>query len=318
MLKDDFHNAIRLKHYSRKTEKSYWGWIYRFIVFNKKEHPSKLNEVHIQKYLSTLAEYCSYSTQNQALQAILFLYKQVLNIKIERLNFKIAKRSNHIPAVFSFNEAMSVIDNLAGDYKLISLLMFGSGMRLGEAISLRVKDVDFGNGCIFVRQAKGAKDRKVFLPQSIEHLLRLQVSKAQVKLNEDLFNNFSGATMDEGLRRKYPNANKELAWQYIFPQPTLVENMRHHQHESKVEKAVHAAVLKAKINKFASCHTFRHTFATQYLAKGGNIKHLQVLLGHKSLRTTEIYSHIVDLPENNISPLDVQRSFETNVLRIVA
>ncbi len=318
MLKDDFHNAIRLKHYSRKTEKSYWGWIYRFIVFNKKEHPSKLNEIHIQNFLSSLAEYCSYSTQNQALQAILFLYKQVLNVEIDRLNFKIAKRSSHIPAVFSFNEAMSLINNLEGDYKLIALLMFGSGLRLGEAISLRIKDIDFESNHIWVRQAKGAKDRKALLPQSIIHLLKLQIQKAEVQLNTDLYNNFSGSTMDEGLKRKYPNASKSMAWQYIFPQPTLVENMRHHQHESKMQKAFHQALTKSKINKFASPHTLRHTFATQYLQRGGNIKQLQVLLGHNSLRTTALYSHIVDLPENNISPLDIQRSFETNILKIVA
>lgn len=307
MLKDDFLKAIQLKHYSRKTAKSYWGWIDRFMKFyktDKLKNPNLSKENYVENYLSSLAMYCSYSTQNQALQSILFLYKQVLNKDINRLHFKVAKKSLHIPEVFSFSEAMKVIDLLQGDYKLMALLMFGSGLRIGEATSLRIKDIDFGNNCIFVRQAKGAKDRKTLLPQSIIHLLKLQIQKAEVMLNEDLYSHFAGCTMDEGIRRKYPNAGKALAWQYLFPQKSLVENMRHCIHESLIQKEFHAALLKSGVTKAAHPHTLRHTFATQYLSRGGNIKQLQTLLGHKSLRTTMIYTHIVDLPENNVSPID--------------
>jgi integron integrase len=255
----------------------------------------------------------SASTQNQALNALVFLYKNVIKISLDTFDFKHAKIGKRLPVVFSRDEVQNVLSNLHGEFHLMASLLYGSGLRLTECMKMRIKDIDFNLNEIIVRAGKGDNDRRTLLPRILIPQLKIQIEKAKIKLAENmLVKEFTGASMPEALERKYPNAPKELAWQYIFPSrkpaidPRSGKLKQHYRHESFLQKEVKNAIRKSQITKYASCHTFRHSFATHLLEDGYDIRTVQELLGHKDVRTTMIYTHVLNRNQFNVrSPLDL-------------
>ena len=309
-------SACRLRHMSHSTEKTYIHWVRQYIAFYQsrpalKDHAAK--EV-IHAFLSWLAEdrQVSASTQNQALNAIVFLYKYVIQIEVgDFKTFTRAKVSKYLPAVFSVAEVRRVLDQLPGTYHLMGGLLYGSGLRLMECMRLRVKDVDFDRGIITVKMGKGDKDRTVPLPAAAVEELRRQLATIAAIHREDLAKHYAGSTIPPALARKYRSAATSLAWQYLFPSSSLVVDKetgafyRHHLDDSALQKSVKLAVTRAGINKMASCHTFRHSFATHLLESGCDIRTVQELLGHKDVRTTQIYTHVIaKTGAGVVSPLD--------------
>ena len=254
----------------------------------------------------------SASTQNQALNALVFLYKKVLKIPLDNFDFKKARIGKRLPIVLSRDEIHKVLSHLQGEFHLMASISYGGGLRLSECLNLRVTDIDFGLNEIIVRGGKGDNDRRTILPGLLVPPLNRQIEKARLRLEENmLLKGFRGASMSEALERKYPNAPKELAWQYIFParnpaiDPRSGSLKQHYRHESFLQKAVKNAVRKSQITKNASCHTFRHSFATHLLEDGYDIRIVQELLGHKDVRTTMIYTHVLSRNKYNVqSPLD--------------
>ena len=308
-------DVIRTNHFSYSTEKSYVNWVYRFIIFHGKRHPGEMGEREIAEFLTNLAvvKEVSSSTQNQALNALVFLYKKVLKTPLDDLAFSYSRIGRRIPVVFSREEAHRVISFLLGEPRLMGSILYGSGLRLNECLQLRVKDIDFSLSEIIVRAGKGDNDRRTILPDLLIPHLRRQIEKTRLHLEENMqIKGFAGASLPEALKRKYPNAAKELAWQYIFPSRKPViddrsgELIQHHRHESYLQKAVKHAVKSAQITKNASCHTFRHSFATHLLEDGYDIRTIQELLGHKDIRTTMVYTHVLNRNKFNVqSPLDL-------------
>jgi integron integrase len=306
--------VIRTNHFSYSTEKTYIHWIYRFIIFHKKRHPRELGENEIADFLTHLAvdRKVTASTQNQALNALVFLYKRVIRIPLETIEFQHAKIGKRLPVVFSRDEVLNVLSNLHGEFHLMASLLYGSGLRLTECMKLRIKDIDFHLNEILVRAGKGNNDRRTLLPCILKSPLRRQIEKARIKLEENmLVKGFEGASMPAALERKYPNAPKESAWQYIFPSrkpaidPRSGKLKQHYRHESFLQKEVKKAIGKSQITKAASCHTFRHSFATHLLEDGYDIRTVQELLGHKDVRTTMIYTHVLNRNKFNVrSPID--------------
>ena len=312
---DQVREVIRTKHFSHSTEKTYVGWIYRFIIFHKKRHPKAMGEKEIGKFLTYLAveKEVSASTQNQALNALVFLFKMVLRKPLDDLDFKHVRIGKRLPVVFSRDDAHEALSNLQGEFHLMASLLYGSGLRLIECLKLRVKDIDFKLNEIIIRGGKGDNDRRTILPRLLIPELKRQIEKAKLKLEENLLiKEFTGASIPEALERKYPNTPKELAWQYIFPSHKPAIDVRsgrlkqHHRHESFLQKAVKTAISKSQITKNASCHTFRHSFATHLLEAGYDIRTVQELLGHKDVRTTMIYTHVLNRIKFNVqSPIDL-------------
>jgi len=306
--------VIRTNQLSYSTEKTYISWIYRFIVFHGKRHPDEMGGKEIADFLTNLAaeRKVSASTQNQALNALVFLYKRVLKIPLENFDFMHAKIGKRLPVVLGRDEAFRLISSLEGEFHLMASLLYGGGLRLSECLNLRVKDIDFGLNEIIVRGGKGNNDRRTILPGVLVPQLNLQIEKTRLRLEENLMlKGFRGASIPEGLVRKYPNAPMELAWQYIFPSRKPAIDPRsgllkqHYRHESYLQKAVKSAIRKAQINKSASCHTFRHSFATHLIEDGYDIRTVQELLGHTDVRSTMIYTHVLNRNKYNVqSPLD--------------
>ena len=306
--------VIRTNQLSYSTEKTYISWIYRFIVFHGKRHPDEMGGKEIADFLTNLAaeRKVSASTQNQALNALDFLYKRVLKIPLENFDFMHAKIGKRLPVVLGRDEAFRLISSLEGEFHLMASLLYGGGLRLSECLNLRVKDIDFGLNEIIVRGGKGNNDRRTILPGVLVPQLNLQIEKTRLRLEENLMlKGFRGASIPEGLVRKYPNAPMELAWQYIFPSRKPAIDPRsgllkqHYRHESYLQKAVKSAIRKAQINKSASCHTFRHSFATHLIEDGYDIRTVQELLGHTDVRSTMIYTHVLNRNKYNVqSPLD--------------
>ncbi len=311
-LLDMVRMAIRTRHYSRRTEESYVDWIRRFIVFHGKRHPAEMGEREINAFLTHLAveKKVSASTQNQALNGILFLYKNVLMKKIGWAELIPVQRVKHIPVVFSRDEAAKVIARLDGVPKLIVSLLYGTGMRITECLGLRVKDVDFEMNQIVVRDGKGERDRITVLPQKLIPVLKEQIQKVKNLHNMDLLHGVGETVLPYALKRKYPNAGKEFGWQYLFPANGFIYDKevnlkyRYHLHESVIQKEVKKAVKAAGIDKPGSPHTFRHSFATHLLDSGYDIRTIQELLGHRSVKTTMIYTHILKTASGVKSPLD--------------
>jgi len=313
-LLEQVRESIRTKHYSYRTEKTYVDWIKRFILFHGKRHPKEMGAEEVQKYIIYLANerQVASSTQNQALSAITFLYKYVLQKEIA-LPADIIRpnRPERLPTVLSHQEAMSVIQKMDGTTKLIAQLLYGNGLRVSECLQLRIKDLDFANRQIIVRDGKGENDRATILPDSLVSALKSQVEIARTIHQKDLREGFGEVSLPYALAKKYPNAPKEFAWQYVFPStvrsidPVSKRTKRHHLDVSIAQKAVRRAVLAAGLDKPVSPHTFRHSFATQLLQNGYDIRTVQELLGHKDVKTTMIYTHVLQRGAGAVkSPLD--------------
>ena len=303
-LLDEVRNTLRVHHYAMKTEKSYVQWIKRFILFHGKKHPTDMGKLEVEAFLTWLAvdRRVAPSTQNQALQAILFLYRRVLNVELAWMdNVVRAKPKRHVPVVLSRREVSAVLAALQGQYRLIANLLYGSGLRLMECLRLRVIALDMDRQSITVHGGKGGKDRVTVLPESLLVEIQNQIHRVRLLHQRDLASGYSGASMPPALARKYPRAAYELAWQYLFPSSRLAadplrpgKHCRHHVLDSSMQKAMKRAVRLAGINKRASCHTLRHSFATHLLESGMDIRTIQDLLGHKDVSTTMIYTHVVN------------------------
>lgn len=308
---------IRLRGYSLRTEKSYLFWMKKYILFHQKRHPSTMGSLEVKEFLTWLAvkRNVAVNTQKVALNALVFLYQKVLNQELGELGFSLATKQRHLPSVLSPTEVALIFQQLEGRDRLIIELLYGSGLRITEALRLRVQDIDFSNFSICVRDAKGNKDRQTLLSESAVEQLKIEITKAlklQKKDNEIL----AGPSLPHQLGVKYPNAYKSPAWMFIFPSSTLCSHpitgitCRHHLHDSIVRKFLKRTVALAGItHKRVSCHTFRHSFATHLLQAGCDIRNLQELLGHNDVKTTQIYTHVIGRHFINIrSPADNLRS----------
>lgn len=314
-LLDHVRQQITLRHYSRRTEQAYVYWIRSFIQYHNYAHPRELGQKEIRAFLSHLAteKDVAASTQNQALNALIFLYKHVLRIDVGTItSIERAKRPKILPTVLTRKEVVAILEKLDGTPLIIAGLLYGAGLRLLEVLRLRVKDVDCENDQVFVRNGKGARDRVTLLPVLLKPRFMHHMRKIRLQFEEDLAIGFDGSSFPHALERKYQNASREWRWQYVFPASSRLRwsdgtLRRHHLHPSIVQRAVKDAVRKAEIIKPASCHTFRHSFATHLLESGCNIRVLQQLLGHTDLKTTMGYTHILPRPGLNVqSPLDAR------------
>ncbi len=313
-LLDQVRDVMRLKHYSLRTERSYSDWIGRFIRFHQMRHPRAMSEVEVSAFLTHLARdsQVAASTQNQALSAILFLYQQVLKQEIGWLgNVERASRPARLPVVLSREEVDKIFAHLHGTHRLMAGLLYGSGLRLMECVRLRTKDIEFAYAKIIVRDGKGMKDRVTMLPVALAPPLQRHLQKVQAQHEQDLEDGFGEVYLPHALARKYPYAAREWAWQFVFPStrisrdPRSSAKRRHHVEESSLQLAMKKAVRASGINKPASCHTLRHSFATHLLENGYDIRTVQELLGHKDVSTTMVYTHVLNKPGLGVrSPLD--------------
>jgi integron integrase len=306
---------IRRRHYSLTTEKTYIGWIKRFIIFHNKRHPNEMGAHEVEQFLNflVLKRGVSASTQAQALNAIVFLYKQVLELDIGELeHLKKSNKPKRLPVVLSVAEVSRVLTLLEGRNYLMASLLYGAGLRLMECVRLRVQDIDFDYAQLNIRDGKGKKDRITTLPQTLFELLHVHMEKTRVIHEQDLTDGYGEVYLPSALSRKYPSAGKEWGWQYVFPasrrsiDPYSGVERRHHIDEKVLQRAVRKAVKQSGITKKASCHTFRHSFATHLLERGYDIRTVQELLGHSDVKTTMIYTHVLNQGGKGVkSPLDM-------------
>ncbi len=312
-LLDQLREVLRLKHYSYRTEQAYLRWIQRFILFHNKRHPREMGAPEIQAFLAHLAVEgnVSASTQNQALSALLFLYREVIHKEIDPVLLPSAKRPKRLPTVLTRDEVLRLLDHLDGVYKLMAQLLYGSGLRLMEGLRLRVKDLDFTYCTITVRDGKGEKDRITLLPQSLVEPLRKHLEEVRRLHRQDLARGYGAVYLPDALARKYPNAEREWGWQWVFPSPRFSADprsgtiRRHHLDPASLQKAIRNAARAAGLSKPVSPHTLRHSFATHLLEAGYDIRTVQELLGHKDVRTTMIYTHVLRRGARAVhSPLD--------------
>ncbi|MCP5143263.1 MAG: integron integrase [Gammaproteobacteria bacterium] len=300
-LLDQVREKIRLRHMSIRTEQTYLHWIKRYIRFHRLKHPAEMGPAEVEAFLSNLAirRNVSASTQNVALNSLVFLYREVLAQPFAELQAVRAKAPQRIPTVLTVDEVSRILRELPDPHWLICCLQYGSGLRLMESVRLRVKDIDFQHRSIIVRDGKGAKDRVVTLPDQIVDQLRLHIRQRQSVYQRDCLAGVASVYLPNALSRKYPNAAGEWGWQYIFAarglsiDPRSGVRQRHHFDESAVQRAVRNAVRKAGLSKPASCHTFRHSFATHFLERGADIRTVQEQLGHSDVKTTQIYTHVL-------------------------
>jgi len=313
-LLEQVSDAIRVRHYSLRTEASYLQWIKRFILFHKKRHPREMGEQEITAFLTHLAvdKNVAASTQNQALSAILFLYKEVLQKELAWLDNVIrAKRSTRVPEVLSPEQVRQLLRQMDGIYQLVARLLYGTGMRIMEALRLRVQDVDFHYRQITVRNGKGNKDRVTVLPDSLMQPLQAHLMRVRELHKKDLDEGFGRVYLPYALAEKYPNAGREWPWQYVFPaqarsvDPVNKEFRRHHLFEQNVQRAIKQAASDLGFSSRVRTHTLRHSFATHLLEAGSDIRTVQELLGHSDVKTTMIYTHVLQRGGRGVrSPLD--------------
>jgi integron integrase len=327
-LLDQVAAKMRMLHYAKRTERAYVDWIKRYILFHKKKHPREMAAPQIESFLTYLAVEgnVTASTQNQAFSALLFLYHKILGIQLPNISALRARRSKRLPVVLSVAEVRALLAELDGIDLLMAEILYGTGMRLLECCRLRVKDVDLARKQLLVREAKGDKDRAVPLPSRLEERLRQQVESVRRLHERDLRAGCGRVWLPHALKVKYPNADRQLGWQYLFPSSRLSvdpryepdgdrlfgstghgtgEKMRHHRHENLLQKRLKAAVNAAGLTKKVSCHTLRHSFATHLLEAGYDIRTVQELLGHADVSTTMIYTHVLQRGACGVqSPLD--------------
>jgi integron integrase len=310
---DQIRNAIRLRRMSYRTEQAYVDWAKRFILFHNKRHPKDMGAPEIEAFIAHLVNQrnVAASTQNQALHALLFVYREVLQIELPRIGLPVAKKEPRLPEVFTREEVQAILARMEGKKWLMASLLYGTGMRLRELLRLRVKDIDFQKNQIVVREGKGDKDRVTMLPQSLKEPLRELLVKVKEAHEVDLREGFGNVELPHALDKKYPHADREWKWQYVFPAPkrsidprSKIER-RHHLDPSVLQKAVKEAMRAAKIANHGSCHTFRHSFATHLLESGHDIRTVQELLGHADVSTTMVYTHVLNAGGLGVrSPLD--------------
>jgi len=313
-LKTQFQAACRRRGYALTTERTYWRWAVRFIRFHGTRHPRQMGAPEIRAFLSYLAlqRNVASATQNQALNAIVFLYEAVLDEEVGTIgSFERAKAPARLPEVLTKSEVQAVLQSMSGSRKLVASLLYGAGLRLSEALRLRVKDLCFDRHQLVVRAGKGSKDRITMLPEVLHEPLRRQLQKAKVWHAEDLEAGCGTVYLPKALHRKYPNAATEWAWKWVFPSPRRSVDprsqvtRRHHLSRSHIQRGVRQAVQKADVHKKASCHTLRHSFATHLMEDGYDVRTVQRLLGHQSLETTMVYMHVARCSAGARSPLDV-------------
>ncbi len=316
-LLEQVRAAIRARHYSIRTEEAYVSWIRRYILFHDKRHPRDLGKLEVNAFLSHLAvrERVASSTQNQALSALLFLYREVLDLPFPDLDLDRlvrARKPERLPTVLTRPEVKSILEQMDGVPRLVATLLYGTGMRLLEALRLRVKDIDFVNALVVVRDGKGAKDRITMLPASLKEQLKTHLLTVRRVYDEDRKAGIGPVHLADALDRKYPGAGTEWGWQWVFPAAALSldprggATRRHHLHEVVLQKAVRRALREAGVARPASCHTLRHSFATHLLEDGHDIRTIQELLGHRDVSTTMIYTHVLNRAGGRgvVSPLD--------------
>lgn len=301
-LLDQMHGSIIARNYSPRTAKAYVQWARRFIRFHKLKHPAEMGEPEVIAYLTHLAvnRNVSANTQNQALQGLVYLYKHVIGRPLGDITSAVrAKKPQRLPTVLNRQEVRAILIELTGEHRLIAALLYGSGLRLSEAISLRVRDIDFEYHCLHIHDAKGRKDRIVTFPEPLHEPMRTQLAVARQLHASDLANGHGEVWLPEALGRKYRRAGYEWPWQYAFPARRMgVDHQtgvirRHHMYMTTFQKAMRRAVLAVDLDKHASSHTLRHSFATHSLENGLDIRTVQQQLGHSSLETTEIYTHVI-------------------------
>lgn len=309
-LLDHVRAVIQAKHYSRRTHEAYTSWIKRFIIFHGKRHPREMGAREVNAFLTHLAvkEKVAASTQNQAMHGILFLYNEVLQMPLGQLGEIIhAKKSEHLPVVLTRAEVKAVLGQLSGVAWMMASILYGAGLRVSECMRLRVKDLDFGQNQITVRDGKGEKDRVTMLPLNVKPPLQKHLENVKALHEADLKRGYGAVTLPYALARKYPNAEREFAWQYVFPSAIISKDWesgqleRHDASERNVERAFKDAVRKAGIHKHVTFHCLRHSFATHLLEAGYDIRTVQELLGHSDVSTTMIYTHVL-----NKGPLGVK------------
>ena len=310
---DQVSIVCRRRHLSRRTEEAYRYWIRQYIFFHDKRHPRDVSPAGITPFINDLVarRHVAASTQSQAFNAVLFLYRDMLEVEVEHLDgLRRVQRLSRLPVVFTVEEVRQVLGSLSGISRLIAELLYGTGLRITECLTLRVKDIDFGASTIHVRSGKGGKDRTTVLPGRLHKALQEQLIRVARIHKRDLTAGAGHAPLPGGLDRKYPNASRLLGWQFVFPSritrrcPGSARTLRWHASESTLQKQFKDALAHAGIHKHASVHTLRHSFATHLLASGTDIRTIQLLLGHSNLKTTMIYTHVHQAIRQTVSPLD--------------
>jgi integron integrase len=315
-LLDQMRGAMRARHYARRTEKAYCLWVERYVRFHKMRHPAEMGEREINAFLTHLAvdRKVSASTQNQALAGLLFLYRAVIGREVGDLTGVIrARKQKRLPVVLTREEVRALLEAMDGVCWLAASLMYGTGLRLTECLTMRVQDIDFARGQVVVRDGKGGRDRITMLPESLAEELRHQLKLSKRVHDRDLTEGWGRVILPDALERKYPNAAADWRWQWVFPQERRWRNERtglegrHHMDQSILQRAVHEATRRASITKRVSCHALRHSFATHLLEAGYDIRTIQELLGHKDVSTTMIYTHVLNKGGLGVrSPLDAR------------
>ena len=313
-LREQLAEVCRFRHLSHRTENAYWHWMKGFILFHGKRHPREMGAGEVQAYLSHLAvkQNVAVATQRQALNAIVFLYRDVLGLKLGLIGqIEKPRRSAKLPTVLTKEEVRRVLALVSPEHQLACRLLYGTGMRLLECLRLRIKDVDFGRNEIVIHDGKGAKDRVTMLPESLKVDLTRHVERVRLLHERDLAAGLGRVALPHALARKFQKADQEWCWQFVFPAGSISKDpasgvmRRHHVHEKNIQRAVKLAAAAAKVAKPVTPHTFRHSFATQLLQNGYDIRTVQDLLGHKDVTTTQIYTHVMQKPGIGVrSPLD--------------